>query len=92
MKEIAPSSELRKMFGHDSKNYDTFKEKYLKELKNKKELIKQLKILKRFNNTITLAHSAKDKEHNNAIVLLELLEKPTKQIDNGYFKNTWMNN
>jgi uncharacterized protein YeaO (DUF488 family) len=70
MKEIAPSSELRKMFGHDSKNYDTFKEKYLKELKNKKELIKQLKMLEKFNHTITLVYSDKDEKYNYAVVLL----------------------
>ena len=80
MKEIAPSNEIRKMFGHDPKKYDTFKEQYLKELKDKKELIKQLKILEKINPTITLVYSAKDEEHNNAVVLLELLRKPTKQV------------
>ena len=80
MKEIAPSKELLKMLGHDPQKYDIFKEQYLEELKDKKELIKQLKILEKFNHTITLVHSTKDEEHNNAVVLMELLEKPTKQV------------
>src|SRR5664279_5037892 len=70
MKEIAPSNELRKMFGHDPEKFDTFKEKYLDELKDKKELIKQLKILEKINHKITLVYSAKDEDHNNAVVLL----------------------
>jgi uncharacterized protein YeaO (DUF488 family) len=80
MKEIAPTNELRKMFGHDPEKYDTFKDQYLKELEDKKELIKQLKLLEKDNDTVTLVYSAKDEDHNNAVVLLELLNKPTKQI------------
>lgn len=80
MKEIAPSKELGKMLVHDPEKYDTFKEQYLDELKGKKDLIKQLKILENFNHKITLIYSAKDKDHNNAVVLLELLRKPTKQV------------
>jgi uncharacterized protein YeaO (DUF488 family) len=80
MKEIAPSNELRKMFGHDPEKFDTFKEKYLDELKDKKELIKQLKILEKINHKITLVYSAKDEDHNNAVVLLELLKIPTNQV------------
>jgi uncharacterized protein YeaO (DUF488 family) len=80
MKEIASSNELRKMSGHDPKNYDTFKEQYLKELKDKKELIKHLKIFRKIKNTITQVYSAKDEKHNNAVVLLELLKQPTKRV------------
>ena len=80
MKEIAPSNELGNMFGQDPENYATFKEQYLEELKDKKDLIKQLKILEKFNPTITLVYSAEDDDHNNAVVLQELLEKPTKQV------------
>jgi uncharacterized protein YeaO (DUF488 family) len=80
MKEIAPSNELRKMFGHDPEKFDTFKGKYLDELKGKKELIKQLKILEKINHKITLVYSAKDEDHNNAVVLLELIKIPTNQV------------
>ena len=80
MKEIAPTNELRKKFGHDPEKYDTFKDQYLKELEDKKELIKQLKSLERINHTVTLIYSANDEDYNNAVVLLELLNKQTKQI------------
>ncbi len=86
MKEIAPSNELRKWFGHDPEKYNEFKNKYLEELKDKKELIKQIKIIEKIHHTITLVYSAKDEEHNNAVVLLELLKKPTKQIVMGISK------
>lgn len=76
MKDIAPSNKLRKWFGHDPDRWDEFKIRYLEELKAKKELIKQLKSMEKINHTITLVYSAKDEEHNNALILFELLEKP----------------
>lgn len=80
MKEIAPSKKLGNMFGQDPEKFNTFKKQYLEELKDKKELIKQLKILEKFNHTITLVYTAKDQDQNYAVVLLELLKKPAKQI------------
>ena len=80
MKEIAPSKKLGNMFVQDPEKFNTFKKQYLEELEDKKELIKQLKILEKFNHTITLVYSAKDQDHNSAVVLLELLKKPTKQV------------
>lgn len=73
MKDVAPSNELRKWFGHDPKKWEEFKNKYLNELKDKKELIKQLKTLEKQNDNVTLLYSAKDEQHNNAEVLLEVL-------------------
>ena len=80
MKEIAPSNELGNLLGQDPENYTTFKEQYLGELNDKKDLIKQLNILEKFNHTITLVYSAEDDDHNSAVVLQELLEKPIKQV------------
>jgi len=79
IKDIAPSNDLRKWF-EDSDNWDEFQKKYLNELKAKKELIKQLKILEKFHNTMTLVYSTNDDEQNSATVLLELLTKPPKVI------------
>jgi uncharacterized protein YeaO (DUF488 family) len=59
MKDIAPSNKLIKMFGQDLENFDSFKDKYLEELKGKKELINQLKILEKYHNKITLLYSAR---------------------------------
>jgi uncharacterized protein YeaO (DUF488 family) len=74
MKDIAPSTELRKWYGHDPEKWEEFQNRYLEELKEKKDLIKKLKSIEKSNNTVTLIYSAKDEEHNNAVVLLELLK------------------
>jgi uncharacterized protein YeaO (DUF488 family) len=83
MKDIAPSSDLRKWFGHDKDKWPQFKNKYLTELKEKKDLIKQMKELEKYHKTVTILYAAKDQEHNNAVVLLEVLNKPQKVIKNG---------
>lgn len=72
LKEIAPSTNLRKWFGHDPKKWQEFKDKYREELKNKKELIKQLKTLEQKHKLVTLLYGAKDTEHNEAVILAEL--------------------
>lgn len=78
MKEIAPSDELRKSFSHNAEKFDEFKERYIEELKDKKDLIDEIIEMSRKNN-VTLLYSAKDEEHNNAVVLKEYIEK---YIDN----------
>lgn len=74
LKEIAPSDQLRKWFGHDPKKWPIFKKKYLKELEKNYESLKKLKeILKKYQK-ITLIYSASDPDHNNAQVLLEFIK------------------
>ncbi|MDR4509686.1 MAG: DUF488 family protein [Candidatus Brocadiaceae bacterium] len=73
MKELAPSSALRKWFAHKEDRWQEFKSRYQEELKEKKDLLKQLTDLEK-DNTITLLYAAKDEERNNAQVLLEVLE------------------
>lgn len=80
LKEIAPSNELRKWYNHELSKWSEFRTKYLEELQRKKDLIKQLKIMEKFNGTVTLLYSAKDVDHNNAVVLMELLNQPQKTI------------
>jgi len=79
IKDVAPSKGLVEWFD-DSDKWDEFQERYLEELKEKKELIKQLRILEKFNSTVTLVHSTNDGEKNRALVLLKLLEKPPNVI------------
>ena len=79
IKDVAPSNDIRKWF-EDSDKWNEFQKKYLNELKAKKELIKQLKILEKFHNTLTLVYSTNDEEQNSTAVLLELLKKPPKVI------------
>ncbi len=74
MKEIAPSNDLRKWFGHKEERWEEFKNRYREELKDKKDLLKQLQDLGK-KKKVTLLYSAKNTEINNAQVLLELLRK-----------------
>jgi len=75
LKEIAPSDELRKWFGHDPEKWEEFKAKYEKELKGKQELLGKIKQMEREKGIVTLLYSAKDKEHNNAVALNTFLKK-----------------
>lgn len=72
LKEIAPSTGLRKWFGHIPEKWPEFKKKYLHELKENEE---PLLILKDYlkKGTVTLLYAAKDRVHNEAQVLEELL-------------------
>lgn len=76
-KEIAPSSDLRKWFHHEPERFEEFEEKYLKELEeNKKATEFSEKINEALKNQdVILLYSAKDEEHNNAVVLKKWLEK-----------------
>jgi uncharacterized protein YeaO (DUF488 family) len=75
MKDIAPSTALRQWFSHDPVKWDEFRKKYRQELKDKKELIEKINRLAREKKSLTLLFAAKDVEHNNAVVLGELLQK-----------------
>jgi uncharacterized protein YeaO (DUF488 family) len=74
LKEIAPSTELRKWFGHDPDKWAEFRRRYLKELKQKTDLISLLKRLAK-KGTVTLIYAARDEEHNGALALQQLLQK-----------------
>jgi len=74
LKEIAPSPELRKSFGHDPDKWDWFRTSYREELNKKSELISSVKKLEQEKGKITLVYAAKDKKHNNAVVLQELVK------------------
>ena len=73
MKEVAPSNVLRKWFAHDPERWEEFQTKYKQELKDKKEFLKEIKNDEKEKSTITLVYGAKDEEHNNAVVLKDLL-------------------
>jgi uncharacterized protein YeaO (DUF488 family) len=70
LKDIAPSTELRKWFGHNPDRWEEFKERYLAELKGNRE---QIQLLKQELDTgiVTLVYGAKDEEHNQAVVIQE---------------------
>jgi uncharacterized protein YeaO (DUF488 family) len=74
LKDIAPSTTLRKWFGHDPAKWNDFKKRYHKELKDNKVVVSKLTELLKGGN-VTLVYGAKDEEHNDAVVLKEYLEK-----------------
>ncbi|MDR9425969.1 MAG: DUF488 family protein [Marinobacter sp.] len=71
LKGLAPSTDLRKWFGHDPEKWPEFRERYLKELgsTDASEDLKLLKKLLEEHDCITLVFAAKDTEHNNAVAL-----------------------
>lgn len=73
MKEIAPSTELRKWFGHEPERWQGFAERYRAELADKAELTEQLRAEAQ-KRPLTLVYSARDESHNQAVVLKEALE------------------
>ncbi|MGH9845363.1 MAG: DUF488 domain-containing protein [Blastocatellia bacterium] len=74
LKDIAPSADLRKWFGHDADKWNEFRSRYQKELRGKKELIELLK-RKAGEETITFVHAARVEERNSALVLKQFLQR-----------------
>src|SRR5262249_24896170 len=73
LKEVAPSPELRKWFGHDPAKWEQFQKRYWKELEEKEEAVQLLK-QKGTQGTVTLIYGARDGEHNSALALKRFLE------------------
>jgi uncharacterized protein YeaO (DUF488 family) len=74
LKEVAPSSELRRWFGHDPRKWNEFRRKYQVELSGRGDLLRELRQAAR-EGPLTLVYSARDQEHNQAVVLRDLLER-----------------
>jgi uncharacterized protein YeaO (DUF488 family) len=71
-RELAPSTELRRWFGHDPERFEEFRRRYRAELAREQERLEDLRCRVR-DGTVTILYSARDAEHNNAVVLAELL-------------------
>ncbi len=74
IKDVAPSTPLRKWFAHDPEKWGEFKKRYFKELAKSPEAISQLRRLIR-KGGITLVFGAKDERYNNAVALKQYLER-----------------
>ena len=72
LKEIAPSTELRKWFDHDPKKWEEFHTRYRDELKANEEAVGRLRDEMK-KGVVTLVYGAKDEEHNDAVVLQDFL-------------------
>ncbi len=74
IKEIGPSTTLRVWFNHDPEKWTTFRNLYLKELKNS-PAVAELMLLIKGKKRVTLLYSARDEVHNQAVVIKEFVEK-----------------
>ena len=74
LKEVGPSTSLRKWFGHDEKKWDEFRRRYFSELEKNPEIWGEILRAAR-RGRVTLIYSSHDTEHNNAVALKEFLEK-----------------
>jgi uncharacterized protein YeaO (DUF488 family) len=75
LREIAPSTELRRWYGHDVARWPEFRRRYGAELSAHGELLDQLLGIARREGTVTLLFAARDETHNEAEVLAEVLRE-----------------
>lgn len=73
-KDLAPTTSLRKWFGHDAARWTEFRRRYRRELKRSMAGLEKLAHLSR-KQTITLVYGAADQKHNQAVVLKELIDE-----------------
>jgi uncharacterized protein YeaO (DUF488 family) len=78
LKDLAPSDQLRKWYGHDPSKWEEFRRRYFEELIDKKEFT-GLILEKEQEGKVTLLYGKKDKKFNNAVALMEFLGKSKKK-------------
>ena len=75
LKDVAPSTELRRWFAHDPAKWPEFRRRYFAELKEHPEALEPLLAAARKKHPVTLVYSARDTEHNAAVALKDHLEQ-----------------
>lgn len=78
MKEIAPSAELRRWFGHDPEKWPEFQRRYRRELRARGDLVREIAALAA-RGRVTLVYGARDEEHNDAVVLAAVVRARRKR-------------
>jgi uncharacterized protein YeaO (DUF488 family) len=73
-RDLAPSAALRDWFGHQPDLFDEFRRRYVSELREHRSLLSRLRQRAR-HGTLTLVYAARDTEHNDAIVLAEVIRR-----------------
>jgi uncharacterized protein YeaO (DUF488 family) len=73
LRDVAPSTELRRWFGHDVERWPEFVERYSRELEGNAGLLDTLADIERQQGTLTLLYAARDEAHNEAQVLADVL-------------------
>jgi uncharacterized protein YeaO (DUF488 family) len=77
--ELAPSSKLREWFGHEPDRFPEFRRRYIDELRGSAPRLRELRHRAR-TGTLTLVYSAHDSEHNDAVVLAEVLRRGLPKV------------
>jgi len=78
LKDVAPSTELRKWFGHDPEKWNEFRKRYRRELDSHPDAWQRIAAAAR-RGPVTLVYSSHDEAHNNAVALKEYLEARTRK-------------
>lgn len=78
LKEVGPSTELRKWFGHDPEKWDEFRRRYFRELRSQPECWRPIVSAAR-RGRVTLVYSSHDTQHNNAVALQMFLRKKARK-------------
>jgi uncharacterized protein YeaO (DUF488 family) len=73
-RELAPSAELRSWFGHDPVRFEEFRRRYVRELGRQTKRLSELRRIAR-RGRLTLVYGAADPDHNDAVVLAEVLRR-----------------
>lgn len=73
-RKLPPSTELRQWFGHEPSRFEEFRRRYIEELRSERPRLAELRRRAR-HGTLTLVYSARDNEHNDAVVLAEVLRR-----------------
>ena len=71
-KEVAPSTELRRWFGHDPSRWEEFRRRYRAELSRNTALVNELRAVAQ-KGPFTLVYAARDELHNEAVMLRDVL-------------------
>ena len=79
-RELAPSKELRQWFGHEPERFDEFRRRYIEELTSQRPRLTSLRRRAR-EGTLTLVYAARDTEHNDAVVLAEVLRRGLPKLE-----------
>jgi len=74
LNDVAPSPDLRIWFSHDREKFSRFKKLYVRELKDKKDILGQIRQMAVKGN-VTLLYAAKDPKYNHAVILCDYLNK-----------------
>jgi uncharacterized protein YeaO (DUF488 family) len=81
-KELAPSTELRQWFGHEPSRFEEFRRRYIEELRGERPRLTALRRQARAG-ALTLVYGARDSEHNDAVVLAQVLRHGLPKAQSG---------